>query len=489
MKKISKKKIVKIGILVIIILVLVLLFFSCNRQSQTLYQEEEAAVRDIITYHNFSGNVEVDTSRNVIAMASQQVVELLVEEGDTVKTGDTIAILDSDSLKQTIEMKESALSTTELSNYYNKRDAQKSYEDYKNNLDAGLNTQINSAKSGMDQAYSAALTAQRAYDEAKAAYAQTEPYASTKAAYDTAKTNYEAVKSQYDAADETGRAALEAALNEAKTAYDAAGVSMDAMEEARELALRDLSDGVLKAITSYDSAKSSYDAAVTSANQALESYENAVSKVNDLSSTETSQMELDSLYDQLEDYTIKANMDGVISMLSIKEGSMVASGTVVAEISDFSKMKIEIKIDEYDILGVEEGKNVEIYIDAIEKNYNGTISKISKKAATVGGVSYFTAEVEFDADDDVRSGMTVEVKLISKEAYGVTSISMEALRYEKDNTAYVLVKNAEGKEEKKTVTVGITDGNYVEIKEGLSEGDIILVTPQMNYMNMMMEMQ
>ena len=475
---------------VIIVLVIGLLFYSCSQSAaQAYFEEETVAVRDIITYHNFSGNVEVDQSKSVIAQASQQVLELKVEEGDEVKAGDVIAILDSDILQQNIELKESVLSTTELSNYYNQRDAQKSYQDFKNNLDSGNNAQINGAKSAMDQAHSAALMAQRTYDEAKVAYEATEPYASTKVAYETAKANYESVKSQYDAAADGDKAAMETALNDAKTAYETAEVSMKAMDEARDLSLRKASDAVLQAITAYETAKTNYETTVISVNQALESYENAVTKVNGLSSTETSQMELDNLYQQLEDYTIKANMDGVISTLNIKEGSMVASGTVVAEISDFSKMKIEIKIDEYDILGVDEGKEVSIYIDALEQYYTGTISKISKTATTAGGVSYFTAEVEFDADDNVRSGMTVEVKLISKEAYGVVSISMDALRYEKDNTAYVLVRNAEGEEEKKPVTVGITDGNYVEIVEGLSEGDVILVTPQMDYMEMMMEME
>ena len=208
-----------------------------------------------------------------------------------------------------------------------------------------------------------------------------------------------------------------------------------------------------------------------------------------MSTTESSKMQLDNLYSQLEDYTIKASMDGVITSLRVKEGSMVTAGMDVAEISDFSKLKIAIKIDEYDILGVEPGKDVDIYIDALEKNYAGKITKISQTATNSGGVSYFEAEVEFEADELVRSGMTVEVKLISREAYGVVSVSMDALRYEKDNTAYVLVRNAEGKEEKKYVTVGITDGNYVEIKEGLSEGDIVLVSPSIPYMQMMMEME
>lgn len=486
MKKFLKKKYI---IPIIIILVIVLLFATCTRQGGSVYEEETVQVRDIVTYHNFSGNVEVVDSKSVISQASQQVVELLVEEGDTVKTGDVIAVLDSEAIQQNIDLSEVSLTTSELTNYYNVRDAEKSYNDYKANLDAGLNSQINAAKASMDSAYSQALMAQRAYDEAKAAYEASEPYASSKIAYDNAKAQYESLKTQYDAADDASKTALESALNEAKAAYDSASVTMSAMEEARDLSVRTLSDAVLSAITAYDTAIKNYDATVEQVNQTLETYKNAAEKVNDLSSTETSQMQLDNLYSQLEDYTIKATMDGVITSLPIKEGSMVTAGMAVAEIGDFSKLKIDIKIDEYDILGVEEGKDVDIYIDAIETNYTGKISKISKTATSSGGVSYFEAEVEFDADELVRSGMTVEVKLISREAYGVVSVSMDALHYEKDNTAYVLVKNEEGKEEKKYVTLGITDGNYVEVKEGLSDGDVVLVSPSVNYMEMMVEMQ
>lgn len=485
MKKFFKKKYV---IPLIIILVIVLLIVTCGKQGGSVYEDETVTVRDIITYHNFSGNVEVVHSKTVVSQASQQVVSLMVEEGDTVKTGDVIAVLDSDVLRQNIDLSEVSLSATELSNFYNLRDAQKSYNDFKSSLDAGLNSQINAAKASMDGAHSQALMAQRAYDDALAAYETSEAYLSAKTAYDNAKAQYENLLAQYEAADAQDKASLEAGFNEAKIVYDNAAAAMNAVNEARDLSLRTLSDGVLTAITAYDTASKSYEATVEQVNQTLATYKNAVEKVGALSTTETSQMQLDDLYSQLEDYTIKASMDGVITLLPIKEGSMVTAGMTVAEISDFSRLKIAIRIDEYDILGVEEGKDVNIYIDALEKNYAGKISKISKTAAVSGGVSYFAAEVEFDADDLVRSGMSVEVKLISREAYGVVSVSMEALRYEKDNTAYVLVRNAEGREEKKYVTVGITDGNYVEIREGLSEGDVVLVSPSINYMNVMMEM-
>lgn len=486
MKKFFKKKVI---IPIILVIVILICFFSCSNQAVALYEEEEVVVRDIVTYHNFSGNVEVDKSRSVISQAAQQVLEVKVEEGDEVKTGDVIAILDSDMLQQNIELKETVLSNTELSNYYSKKDAQKNYEDYKSNLDAGLNAQLNAAKASLDNAHTAALLSQRAYDEAKDKYEATEPYASTKVEYDAAKAAYKEIEDRYEDADDDQKAVLEAEYSSAKSRYETAKVAMDAVEDSKDLTLRELSDGVLTAISAYETAQKNYETVETTVNQTLETYKNAVDKVNDLTSTEASQMELDTMYDQLDDYTIKANMDGVITSLSIKEGSMVSAGMPVAEISDFSKMKIAIKIDEYDILGVEEGKEVDIYIDALEKDYKGEISKISKIATTAGGVSYFTSDVSFEADAGVRSGMSVEVKLISKEAYGVISVSMDALRFEKDNTAYVYVKNAEGKEEKRPVTVGITDGNYVEIKEGLSAGDIVLVTPQLDYMEIMMEMQ
>lgn len=485
MKKFFKKKFI---IPIIIVLVIVFMAVTCGQQGGSPYEDEDVQVRDIITYHNFSGNVEVVHAKKVVSQASQQIIELLVEEGDSVKEGDVIAILDSDMLQQNIDLSEVSLSTAELSNYFNIRDAQKSYNDFKSSLDAGLNPQINAAQASKDGAYAQALMAQRAYDEAAASFETSQEYILAKTAVDNAKMQYETLLSQYEAADEASKPALEGALNEAKAAYDNASAAMSAVEAARDASLRTLSDAVLTAITAYDTACKNYDATVEQVNQTLQTYKNAVEKVGGLSTTESAQMQLDNLYSQMEDYTIRASMDGVITFLPIKEGSMVTAGMDVAEISDFSKLKIAIKIDEYDILGVEEGKEVSIYIDALEKSYTGKISKISRTATSAGGVSYFSAEVEFDADELVRSGMSVEVKLVSREAYGVVSVSMEALRYEKNNVTYVLVRNAEGKEEKKYVTVGITDGKYVEIKEGLSEGDIVLVSPSLNYMQMMMEM-
>ena len=81
--------------------------------------------------------------------------------------------------------------------------------------------------------------------------------------------------------------------------------------------------------------------------------------------------------------------------------------------------------------------------------------------------------------------MSVEVKLKNNDVKDVLSVSMDALYYESDNTPYVLVGSGKS-QEKKYITTGASDGSYVEIKDGLNEGDTVKAKSEM--MNMMMNM-
>ena len=53
------------------------------------------------------------------------------------------------------------------------------------------------------------------------------------------------------------------------------------------------------------------------------------------------------------------------------------------------------------------------------------------------------------------------------------SITQNSLQYNDDNTAYVYVKDENGKLTEKTLTLGASDGVYVQVTRGLSDGDII----------------
>ena len=92
------------------------------------------------------------------------------------------------------------------------------------------------------------------------------------------------------------------------------------------------------------------------------------------------------------------------------------------------------------------------------------------------GVSYFTSEVDFNGDADSRAGMSVEVKLITNDVKKAVSVSSSAIQTASDGTAYVMKYAEDGKTAvQQKVTIGITDGIYTQITEGLTAGDKVLI--------------
>ena len=272
------------------------------------------------------------------------------------------------------------------------------------------------------------------------------------------------------------RDTLQAAIDTATTTYNNAVATYQLAVQTSLTATDTLYDAYLNAQTAYNNAVASYNASALTVDQTLATYKQTYEKDKALNNNTVSQLQLQSLYDQLDDCTIKAPMTGTVTTVKLKAGEMTVLGSTVATVTSFDMMKIAIKINEYDLFGAEEGKDVTINVDALEKSYAGTIKKIAKVATVEKGVSYFESEVDFIADEYVRSGMSVEIKLKIKEAKDADAVTNSAIQYQADNTAYVMVKNGK-KTENKTVIVGVTDGLYTEITSGLSEGDVVMVAP------------
>ena len=342
---------------------------------------------------------------------------------------------------------------------------------------------LNSANSALSARQSELSAAQAAYDQAVKALedAQAAPNAEAEPtclqdlqqAVDTAKAALDAAQAACNEA--------AAAQAQAQSAYDAADSSYQEackIYDARKSdSLASLEQAIETANTNYETALASYDAAVLSSEQQLEGYAAALDKTQATANTAASQLELENLRDSLDDYTITAPCDGTITDLAIEVGSMASTSQAVATITDLKQMEISIKVDEYSILNTGEGQDVSIYIDSIGKTMDGTLTWVSDTATVENGVSYFEATVSFTADSDVRSGMSVEVRLTSADERDAVSVSAEAVRYRDDNTAYVMVQNEDGTTEQRDVTVGASDGSYVQITEGLSAGEVVLAEP------------
>ena len=472
----KKKKWLK-PVIILAIIAAVIAFIAIKAGNSTAgYTQEKAELRDIKTYHSFTGNIAPVEEENVMpsASTSQQVKEVLVEEGDEVKKGDVLFKLDTANLEEQIKELQASMNAASKQNSVAIALAQKTYDDYKSNMDASLNSSVIQAQSALDSSYSALVGAQQKYNTEVGLNAKGWSSAMLTATSQVDQA-YSALRSAELLNDAGSTDTTKAGLNSARENYSNAVDSYEASKVNEDSNLTTLYDALITAQTSYLDALDSYNSTVTASDQQLGMYALQVEQAKAAADTTANQLKLADLQRQLNNCTVTAPRDGIVTALPAKKGDMTVAGTSMATVTSFDQMKIDIKINEYDILGVKEGKKVEIGVDALDKTYEGTISKIAKVATIDNGVSYFKSEVDFKADDDTRSGMSVEVKLPINDLSQVVTVSADAISTEKDGTAYVNVYAADGKTvTKQKVTCGATNGTYTQITDGLKEGDVVL---------------
>lgn len=181
----------------------------------------------------------------------------------------------------------------------------------------------------------------------------------------------------------------------------------------------------------------------------------------------------DNLFKTSQGQIIEAEIDGEVAEILIDKDTTVPAGTELARVTDYSSLQVTIKVDEYDIGSVEVGKEVSIYVNALDKDFKGTISKISKEATTTNGVSYFEATVDIENSDELLVGMSTEIKMVSQSVKDATTISMKALQFDNENTPFVYIKDEKDKIVAKEVSIGINDGTTVQITDGINAGDTV----------------
>jgi len=170
---------------------------------------------------------------------------------------------------------------------------------------------------------------------------------------------------------------------------------------------------------------------------------------------------------------IKAKINGEIVNINVEENAQVMGGTILLEIVDYNNLKINVKVDEYDISALEQGKETTVKIGAINKEIKGKISSMSKEGQVMNGVTFFTATIDLEKDEMLKIGMSAEVKLIKNEATDVITLPMTYIQFDNENKPYVLKKDENDTIVEAEISTGINDGTIVEIKSGVISGEKI----------------
>ncbi len=160
-------------------------------------------------------------------------------------------------------------------------------------------------------------------------------------------------------------------------------------------------------------------------------------------------------------------------------GSETASGeTALVTLSPDERMSVTISVDETDIIALEPGQVAQITVNSIGEMFIGEVAEINRSAAGNAGVTSYTAQITMPKDARMMSGMSAKVVVRIQGVAGAILIPSDALHQTRD-AAFVYTSYDYDTQEfggAVPVTTGLSDGNMVEIVEGLSEGDTVYYT-------------
>ncbi len=194
---------------------------------------------------------------------------------------------------------------------------------------------------------------------------------------------------------------------------------------------------------------------------------------------------------------ILAPMDGTVVGEPKTVGTMAVATsdnpTVIMRIADLSKKKIMAKVDETDIGSVKVGQSATFTVDAYtDKTFTARVTKISQtdtantwdtsssssssSASSSAAVIYYYVTLEVDDPENLLlPAMTARVEINTADKPGALVVPISTLKTDA-NGSYVIVRNPDGSQENRYVQAGIYSDDYVEILDGLSEGEEVVST-------------
>ncbi len=177
---------------------------------------------------------------------------------------------------------------------------------------------------------------------------------------------------------------------------------------------------------------------------------------------------------------MNAPFDGAVAGIYVEEGDVIPPAAVsampVVRLLDTSTMELVIELDEIDIPSVETGQRAIISIDALPSlQLEGTVASIAAVPTVEAGVVLYNARISFDVPEGakLKVGMSATADTISTERSDVLMVPDRAISYSEGGPmVYVMVDE---QIEERPVVIGITDGFQTEIKEGLEEGEVVVI--------------
>ena len=235
--------------------------------------------------------------------------------------------------------------------------------------------------------------------------------------------------------------------------------------------------------------------------------------------------------DNLAKTNIYAPVNGTVSQLNKEKGERVVGtaqmeGTEIMRLANLNEMEVSVDVNENDIVRVHNGDTTKIEVDAyLDRKFKGIVTQIANSAnvngVTAEQVTNFTVKIRILQESYVdlinqsngsapfRPGMSANVEIQTKTVSNIVAVPIQAVTTRSDSSAVpiqeikkeeendnLVVKDAKEGTDKKAlkleecvfllsdgkakmikVKTGVQDTDYIQIKEGIKEGDEVISAP------------
>lgn len=187
----------------------------------------------------------------------------------------------------------------------------------------------------------------------------------------------------------------------------------------------------------------------------------------------------------LEGATIVAPMDGTVIAVNTKEGDEQAGLETVITLADLENPRLQVIIDETDLPGFSAGCTTQITFNAIPgRTFAGVITDVFPELGSMNNANVKIAqglaelnETKLAPGKTLPLGLSGTADITCTPIQGALLIPASAVVETAGNSPFVYVLGADGNPERRTVETGVKGTTVVEVRNGLSENENVIVNP------------
>ena len=172
---------------------------------------------------------------------------------------------------------------------------------------------------------------------------------------------------------------------------------------------------------------------------------------------------------------IRSPIDGVVTDRPLYPGEMAAAGTALLTVMDISSVIAKAHIPQADAAALKVGDNGTMTVPGIDEPIAGKVTVVSPALDP----NSTTVEVWLEAKNPqhaLKPGASVQLSLTAQTVKDALVVPANSLITAPDGTTTVMLAGADGLAHQKTVKLGIRNGDDMQILEGVSAGDKVVVT-------------